>query len=132
MALYENIKKLVMTLSAQAGWSGANFAVTVILARYLEPAAFGVFGLFLALKTIFFIWALTFPLEVPYPSRINMRRSSILILNFSSLYILAEFNLPRIVDSLLERICGMEQQFLKGGKKSLPMGGSLLMVATKK
>ena len=67
MALYENKIKILMTLSSQAGWSGMNFLVTALLARYLEPAAFGVLGLFLASKRgvlLFTGGALLIPLTV--------------------------------------------------------------------
>jgi len=42
-----------------------------------------------------------------------------------------EFYLPKSFDYLFERICDVERRFLEKGNRSLPMGGSLLIVAVK-
>lgn len=45
--------------------------------------------------------------------------------------ITAEFHLPKRFDYLLEKVCDVERRFLENGTRSLPLGGSLLLVAVK-
>jgi hypothetical protein len=39
--------------------------------------------------------------------------------------------LPKRFDYLLEKVCDVERRFLENGTRSLPLGGSLLLVAVK-